>query len=548
MKYLRLSILAVLLVSISGCDFLDYDETTNFSEEDIFSDFERTKRFLTNIYSKLPGGFNSVSGAMRASGADDAEEVYELEPVQQYNDGSWSAINTLDNKWGQMFEGIRAANKFLKETQDQSFEELQYNYNYDELMEQFEFYPHQARFLRAYFYFELLKRYGQAPIITDVLTVEEANEVESSSFDEVVDFIVSEINAVIPELPVSYQNISSSETGRATRGAAMALKARTLLYAASPLHNESNDQQAWIDAAEASKAIIDSAYYALENNYSNVVNNRTSSELIFERRHPQSNSFERSNFPVGYEGANPGTAPTQNLVDSYEMQSTGLAIDEPGSGYDESNPYEDRDPRLSETVIYNNSQWKGRTVELWNGGRDAPPEDRASETGYYLKKYVVENVNLESGNTTQAIHTWVFFRYGEVLLNYAEAMNEAYGPDNPAGMGMSAREAVNQIRDRANMPDFPIGMSQDEFRDKLRNERRIELAFEDHRFWDIRRWKIGPSTTDIYGIDITENNDGSFSYEKEQIESRVWDDRMYFYPIPQSELYKNNTLEQNPGW
>lgn len=548
MKSLRLSLLAVLLVGISGCDFLEYDETTNYSEEDVFTEFDRTKDFLTNIYAKLPEGLNSVGGAMRASGADDAEEVYELEPVQQYNDGSWSAINTLDDKWGQMFDGIRAVNKFLAKTEGQNFEDLQYNYDYEDIMEEYQYYSPQARFLRAFFYFELLKRYGQAPIVTEVLTVEEANEVESSSFDEVVDFIVSETNAIIPELPVEYQSISSSETGRATRGAAMALKARTLLYAASPLHNESNDQQAWVDAAEASKAIIDSAYYSLENNYSNVVNNRTSSELIFERRMGQSNSFERSNFPVGYEGASPGTAPTQNLVDSYEMQTTGLAIDEPGSGYDESNPYEDRDPRLDATVIYNNSDWKGRSVELWNGGRDAPPEERASETGYYLKKYVIENVSLAPGNTTRAYHTWVFFRYGEVLLNYAEAMNEAYGPDNPAGFGMSARQAVNQVRDRANMPDFPAGMSQNEFREKLRNERRVELAFEDHRFWDIRRWEIGPSTTDIYGMKITENGDGSFNYEKEQIESRVWNDHMYLYPIPQSELYKNKNLEQNSGW
>lgn len=548
MKPLRFYLLAILLVSLGGCDFLNYDETTNYSEEDVFSDFDRTKDFLNNIYADLPSGLNSVNGAMRASGTDNAEEVNDLETIQQINDGSWSATNTVDNQWGQMYNGIRAANKFLKNTKDQTFEDRQYNYDYDEMMRQFELYPHEARFLRAFFYFELLKRYGQAPIVTDVLTIEEANSVQPSSFDEVVDFIVSETNAIIPELPDTYQNMPNSETGRATRGAAMALKARTLLYAASPLHNDSNNQQAWIDAAEASKAIIDSAYYSLENNYGNVVNNRTSNELIFERRLSDSNTFESSNFPVGYEGAEPGTAPTQNLVDSYEMQTTGQPIDESGSGYDASNPYENRDPRLSQTVIYNNSDWKGRSVELWNDGQDGPPQERASETGYYLKKYVVEDVSLASNNTTAASHTWVFFRYGEVLLNYAEAMNEAYGPEDPAGMGMTARQAVNLIRDRANMPDFAAGMTQDQFREKLRNERRVELAFEDHRFWDIRRWEIGPSTTDIYGMDITQNSDGSFDYEKTQIEDRVWNDRMYLYPIPQSEIFKNENLQQNPGW
>lgn len=547
MKPLHIYLLALLVISSAGCDFLKYDETTHYSEDDVFTDFKRTKAFLTNIYAKLPAGFNSVGGAMRASGADNAEEVYEMESVQQYNDGSWSAINTLDSKWGQMFDGIQAVNKFLEETKGQTFDDLKYNYNYEDIMEQYELYPHQARFLRAFFYFELLKRYGQVPIITDVLTVSEANRVKPSSFDEIVDFVVGELNAVIPELPVEYQSIPSKETGRATRGAAMALKARTLLYAASPLHNKSNDQQAWIKAAEASKAIIDSSYYTLENNYSNVVNNRRSDELIFERRLSQSNFFEQSNFPVGFEGAEPGTAPTQNLVDSYEMQSSGLPIDDASSGYDRSNPYDDRDPRLSQTVIYNNSEWKGRSVELWNGGIDGLPKERASKTGYYLKKHVVEDVSLASGNVTQAIHTWVFFRYAEVLLNYAEAMNEAYGPDNPAGMGMTAREAVNMVRARANMPDFSP-MSQDAFRQKLRNERRVELAFEDHRFWDIRRWEIAPSTTGIYGMKITRNSDGSFNYEKELIEDRVWEDKMYLYPIPQSELFKNENLNQNPGW
>jgi len=127
-------------------------------------------------------------------------------------------------------------------------------------------------------------------------------------------------------------------------------------------------------------------------------------------------------------------------------------------------------------------------------------------------------------------------------------MNEAYGPDNPADMGMTAREAVNQVRARVNMPAFPAGMSQSAFREKLRNERRVELAFEDHRFWDVRRWKIGPSTTEIYGMDITRNDDGSFNYERTLVEERVWQDRMYLYPIPQSEVFKNEALQQNPGW
>src|SRR5699024_7161165 len=150
--------------------------------------------------------------------------------------------------------------------------------------------------------------------------------------------------------------------------------------------------------------------------------------------------------------------------------------------------------------------------------------------------------------TTTARHIWIAFRYGGVLLNYAEAMNEAYGPDDPANMGMTAREAVNKIRERSEMPDFPLGMSKEDFRKKLHNERRVEMAFEDQRFWDILRWKIDYLTVNIYGIEIIKNGSDSFTYKIKLVEHRVWNDKMFFYPIPQIEIFKYNDLKQNPGW
>jgi len=548
MKYYRFYLLFILLIGAGGCNFLNYDESSDYTKNDIFSNFDRTKSFLTNIYSHLPDGFNSIDGAMRASATDEAEEVWDLSNVQKFNDGSWSAIQTLDTQWSNMYSGIRAVNLFLKESKGNTFEERKYNDDYDQMMEQYKIYPYEARFLRAYFYFELIRRYGHVPLITSVLEADQANSIQPASFDEVASFIVNECDDIMNHLPVNYANVPNKETGRATRGAAMALKARTLLYAASKLHNPDGSLDKWKEAAAASEAIIDSSWYSLANNYSNVVNNYKSNELILGRRLGTSNSFEKSNFPIGYEGANPGTCPTQNLVDAYEMQSTGESITAQGSGYDPVHPYTDRDPRLAKTVIINNSQWKGQNVEIWDGGRNAPPLDRATKTGYYLKKYVIESVNLDPTHTTQKEHTWVLFRYGEVLLNYAEAMNEAYGPEDPANLGMTAREAVNMIRNRANMPDFPTGLTQDQFRKKLRNERMVELAFENHRFWDIRRWMIGPSTTDIYGMDIKKNNDGSFSYHKKLVEKRAFEDKMYLYPIPESEILKNGNLNQNPGW
>lgn len=543
-------LLTLLLLLANSCEYLEYDETSFNRKEDVFTDFNRSKNFLTAIYNYLPTDFNSIDGAMRASASDEAEHVLDLSNIQRFNQGRYSALQPIDNVWGNMYSGIRAVNMFLEETEGQEFIEDQYNLDYDEIIEQFKNYPYEARFLRAYFYFELLKRYKNIPLITKVLTPEEAINAKQSSFDEVVSFIISECDAISLELPESYIGFSSSsETGRVTKGAALALKARLLLYAASPLHNTNNNSSLWEAAAIAAKEVIDLNVYSLENNYANIVNNYTSNELILERREGNTNGFERRNFPVGFEGGNTGTCPTQNLVDAYEMQSNGLPITDPASGYDPNNPYSGRDPRLQQTVITNGSTWKGQTVQSFIGGANGKPITNATKTGYYLKKYVIEAINLQPTNTTSREHTWVLFRYGEVLLNYAEAMNEAYGPENANSLGLTALEAVNLIRQRANMPNFPSGLSQNQFRDKLRNERMVELAFEDHRFWDIRRWKIGQQTTDIYQMEITPNNTGGgFVFEKKLLEVRAFEDRMNLYPIPQAELFKNRNLTQNTGW
>ena len=549
MKNYIISFLTLLMLTIGGCtEYLDYNEEDFYSEEDIFSNFDRTKSFVDGLYGNLSNGFNEVEGAMRASASDDAEEANSLENIQTINDGRWSATQTIDAQWRAMYSGIRSVNRLLKNHDVSSLDDRRYADEYFELIEQYNLFDDQARFLRAYFYFELMRRYGSVPLLNgSILTLENVNEVQSSSFEEVKNFIVDECDAVIDSLPVNYDGITGGpHKGRATRGAAMALKARTLLYAASPLHGSL--QSEWAEAAEAAYALIDSGFYALEGNYSDVVNNSASTELIMGRRVPSTRWFEASNFPVGYEGANPGTCPTQNLVSTYEM-ANGMDIDEAGSGYDPQNPYENRDPRLHQTVIVNNSLWKGRPVEMWQGGADGPPTERATETGYYLKKYVVENVSLDPDNLTTANHLWVFFRYGEVILNFAEAMNEAYGANgDPQGYGMTAVDALNMIRNRAGLPDYSGIMTKAAVRQEIRDERRVELAFENHRFWDVRRWMIGDQTTDIMGMEVTQNLDGTFSYNKVPVESRKWDDRMNLYPIPQSELFKNPGLQQNPGW
>ncbi|WP_310378845.1 RagB/SusD family nutrient uptake outer membrane protein [Flavobacterium sp.] len=549
-NYKIYGLVLLLLVTFTNCEDLDYDETSFNEKEDIFSDFARQKSFLTGIYAYLPTDFNSVDGAMRAAACDEAEHVSDLSDIQKFNNGTWSAAQPLDNVWNTMYAGIRASNLFLKESEGQEFIEQFYNDNYKDIILQYKNYPYETRFLRAFFYFELAKRYKNIPLITTVLTPEEAVNIQQNSFEEVINFIVSECDQVAAVLPANYANFASvKEVGRATKGAALALKARALLYAASPLHNAGNDLVLWQKAASAAKAVIDLNAYALPSSYSTIVNNNASSELIFGRREGVSNGFEKRNFPIGYEGGNTGTCPTQNLVDSYEMRTNGLPITDPASRYNPLLPYSGRDSRLAQTVILNGLSWKGVPVESFYGGKNGLPIINATKTGYYLKKYVIESINLLPGNTTTKEHTWVLFRYGEILLNYAEAMNEAYGPEvAPPTPGMTALQAVNFVRARAGITRFSAGLSQDAFRTKLRNERRVELAFEDHRFWDVRRWKIGNQTKDIYRMDLTRNANLSINYEIKLLESRTFDERMNLYPIPQSEIFKNKNLIQNTGW
>ena len=550
MKRIKIIGLVGLLTFIMGsCNYLDYSETSYLHKNDVFSDWNRTQNFLADIYSRMPTGFNPIGGAMSESATDDAKFVLDYSSVQKLTDGSWSSILNLDDQWANMYAGIRAVNLFLNEIKGRTFDDYKWTDNYADKMAQFNNYPQEARFLRAFFYLQLIQRYGDVPLIKTVLTDAEANAVSPASFDDIISYIVSECNEIIPLLPVTYVGFTSAqETGRVRRGAAMALKARALLYAASPLHNPSGTAQKWIDAAKAAKDIINAATFSLEANYNNFLNNVTSPELILERREGNQNYFEIANFPVGYEGGNTGNCPTQNLIDAYEMKTNGLNISDPNSGYSPANPYTNRDPRFALTILYNSSTFKSKAVECWIGGANAYPKTNATKTGYYLKKYVIESVSLDPNSTSTKQHTWVLFRYGEVLMNYAESMNEAYGPEDAAGLGMTALQAVNLIRTRAKMPAFPVGLTKDQFRVKFQNERRVEMAFEGQRFWDIRRWKIGSTTKNIYGMDITKNTDGTFNYTKKLVETRVYEDKMNLYPIPLSELYKNSNLKQNTGW
>ena len=436
-----------------------------------------------------------------------------------------------------------------------NFEEFRHHPNILELIKATSYYPYEVRFIRAFLYFELIKRYKNVPLVKTVLTEEEANEVVPSSFDDVVEFIVTECEEAAANLPDSYASVLGKETGRITKGACMALKSRVLLYAASPLFNGGKNLAAKYERAAA--AAWDLIEYAQKTKlYSITIGELlwgtgnevlNSKQLILERRGGNSNSFEKNNFPIGYEGGQTGNCPTQNLVDAFECSDgTEFNWDDPAEA---SAPYENRDPRLAQTVLFNGASWQDEKVETYWNGRNGQPLVGASLTGYYLKKYLDESVSLKAGNATSKPHHYILFRYAEILLNYAEAMSEWKGPVySDSKYTMTPIQAVNMVRTRSGAKPIPETMSADEFRNRYRNERRIELAFEDHRFWDIRRWKIGPETTEIYGIKIIKEGDDMYRYEKVLLEKRTWEDKMYLYPISRWEIRKNGNLKQNPGW
>ncbi|WP_297973812.1 RagB/SusD family nutrient uptake outer membrane protein [uncultured Bacteroides sp.] len=574
MKLMKFRNIMLLLAvgMLAGCDFMDCDESSDYSKEEMFNSYDRSKRMVTNIYGYLPHDFGSMGtsdtqattatnadltgNAMLDAATDDAIHVYKTDAIWRFVDGTWSAVRTVDDVWETYYAAIRAANLYLKESEGEDFKDWEFSDNYNDMIKNHTNFAYEVRFLRAFYYFELIKRYYNVPLVLEVLSPGEANNVHPSSFETVAKFILSECTELATLLPLDYSGFADKETGRATRGAALALKARLMLYMASPLFaGNDNQEEKWKDAARAAYAIINpetGLNYQLDR-FANLfgANNNTSKEMIMARPIGTYGAFERANFPMGVEGGNTNTCPTQNLVDAFEMTS-GEAFDWNNSTM-KANPYANRDPRLAMTVVYNGMEWPAsQKIEIWEGGANGLPLTNATTTGYYLRKYVNKDISFASGSqTTSARHNWVLFRYAEVLLNYAEAMvNAFHNPDyTDAEFPLSARDAVNQIRQRSdvNMPPLAAGMTDVEFLKRLKNERRVELAFEGHRFWDIRRWKELDKTAEIYSVKVQKVGD-SFQYDKILYETRTITDKLYFYPISNTERYKNPNLEQNPGW
>lgn len=568
-KYILLTILSSLV--FASCNYLDFDETNNLkTKEDMYKYFDTSKSMLTYVYSFMPQGYpqfaegvvSSNKLAMRDCASDDGEFGAVAEDIQNVNNGNWSAIKTYDDSWS-LYKGIRAANSFIAEIAQVDFTRYEHQGSYKNWMKQLKYFPYEARVLRAHYFFELARRYGDIAMPLEVLTEEEANSIGKTPFAEVINFIANECDEAAANLPDSYVNEPESEIGRVTKGFAMAVKSKALLYAASKLHNPSMDTELWKKSAKAALDIINTGFYSLDPQES--ANNLDSKEVVLMRINSESTIFELFNFPLRFTyGSRTSTLipfsnfPSQNLVDAFEtvngykvtLENTGWVCEDPA--FDPQSPYENRDKRFYLAILANGTSFKENTIETFKGGiDDGIISQGGSPTGYFLRKYIQETTNFEPGKESANKHHWVIYRYAETLLTYAESMVNAFNDVNytDGTYPHSALWAINEVRKNADMPLIP-SMGKEDFLERLYNEWRVEFAFEDHRFWDVRRWKIADTTQrELYGVKIEKQADGTFNFYKNLYETRNWRDCMYLYPIPQSELYKNTNLNpQNTGW
>ena len=570
-QLISLSLLAT--VCCTSCLDLDYNEVTTNDENWVYeSPIYGVQKLVTNVYAHVQNEFDTnYSGAIKASTTDEADYASSLSDIHKFYNGGWSPINPFSTIWKNAYSAIAEANIFLEKYEKISLEDYLYNASgdtdYELLKSKFEMFPYEVRYLRAYFYFELAKAYGNVPLVTKSLTNTEANNVQQTPVNDVFKYICDECDQIAEFLPITYKNELSQDIGRASRPMALALKARTQLYAASPLFNPSGDKGLWKKAAESNKLVIDkctewgisldkySSLWGTENFFNKeMIMIMGTTDAKDKDGRAERNDFEKFNYPVGVENGNSGNCPTQNLVDAYEYKETGKTFGETWGNTINLNvdkPYDGLDPRFAMTIIKHGDAWPSYNtfpIEITHGGLNAPPLYGATPTGYYLKKYCDGSVNISTNNANYKRHSWILFRLGEFYLNYAEAVYQYSGnADDKSEFGMSANEALNVLRDRVDV-QMPHITGSANWETRYIRERMVELAFEDHRFWDIRRWKKGNEYfTNIKTMRLDKKEDGTVIMTRGS-KTRQWNDKYYLFPIPFTEIQKNPKLKQNPGW
>lgn len=596
-RFIQYICFAFLLGSVFSCkDYLDKVPDEDLTLEDVFAQRQYAERFLTSAYFTLHEeiSFNDWWGRNPFVGASDEMEITWTYPFAHVmTSGAWSPQNIEENIWRFDWEGMRKINLFLENIDKTPMSESDKN-----------IWKGEAYFLRAFFHFFQVRLHGPIPIMDrSIVLSDNFSEIKRKPYQEVVDFIVADCDRAINLLPPSYiagATQDLTKLGRPTRSSAAALKSRMLIYSASPLWNGNPDlvnfkdqdgvslfpqadANKWNIAALAAKEAIDKAeaagyglYKSADNDplksYQEVFTMRWNKEILFARNIGTWDHQERATSPNGMGGWS-GYCPTQELVDAYQMQdgstpitgytNDGQPIINPTSGYQETgyatashskgyhldrirNMYVGREPRFYAAINYSGAMWRGRRIEFWNSGLDGRSRSAVdhSVTGYLMKKFSEESVRIPQGIFTQK--TWVYFRLAEIYLNYAEALNEAQGPQ------ADVYKYVNAIRSRAGLPDLPTGLTKEAMRERIRHERRIELAFETHRYFDTRRWLIAEQTDNkrFYRMSVdkgTHLQDDDF-YVRSFLKTRVFAKKHYLWPVPQVEINKTPSIIQNPGW
>jgi hypothetical protein len=542
-RIISLFFLFSLLISITSCSkFIEVSPTDQVSDQLAWTTTSNADLFLNNIYAGIPGQFNTndpdedfSDNAMRGSSSG-----YSFTTYAQSN----YTATTVRDDWSSYYAKIRSCNIFITKVSASALPEAWKKTRLGE-----------ARFLRAYFYQILWVNYGGVPIITDVLdrnTEGDSIYRARNTSDETFAFIDNDCALSAKDLPLK------NDAGRATQGSALTLKGWVELYQASPLKNTANDKTKWALAAATCKQVMDLNNYTLFPDYLTMFyeENNNNTEVIFDKSYLGGTNLGGSREGLqgpwmvgGVQRSYSAPNPTQELVDTYLM-ANGLPITDPASGYDPQNPYLNREKRFYQSIVYDGSIWLGFEMEMWIGSAspntlDLSSANEATNTGYYFCKGLNPKYAKNGDVQLNSAH-YVLFRYAEVLLSYAEAKNEATGPDN------FVYDAINKVRQRAGVPALASNLNQDQLRTVIRAERRIELAFEQKRWADLLRWKIAEVNlnTNFHAMKI-EKVAGKKQYTVIPAPNGTrifYANKNYILPVPQGVLDKNAKLTQNPNY
>ena len=528
MKRIQYIIAAVafMTISFSACkkDALDKQPTDGTSSANYWKTEDNAVQATSNVYRYLGDFWDRI---FLSGGTDDTYSWsnWPSDILYAANGTATSSTGVFNHYWTNFYKMIGAANNVLDNINKVSGMSAEMK---NRLIG-------ESRFLRAYAYQQLIGMYGDVPLVTHVQTVEEFM-VARTPRAQVADFIIKELDTIANYLPVTYED---ADAGRATKGAAMALKARTYLY--------END---WANAAIAAKAVMDLSKYTIDNNYLSLFNgdNKNSSEIILSGRYLANTYTNGTATWVG--GPSLGgwsqVVPLQSLVDEYECTDGNTITTSPL--YNASDPFSNRDPRLKLTIVIPGTVVNGITIDVTaKNSIDGLGKNNGSFTGYYYKKYIPTAI---SGNyDSNSYNDIVLIRYAEILLTYAEAKVEAGQIDQ------SVYDAINQVRGRTGvqMPAITAAKAstQAALRAIIHRERRVEFPLEDNRLFDIRRWKIAETVMpgNVYGI-LNNFDTGRADYGSHVlVEKRSFNaGRDYLWAIPQNEMDLDKNLVQNPGW